>query len=251
MAIFKQNLSQFPNAKAACLLVHGLNNKPEVLFDIANFLESLSLPSVIIGLTGHNNDITNLESITKKIWHQDVLDGYKLIKKKCDDVYFIGFSLGASIGLDMISESIHYKKMILLAPAIAPRIPVKFLDYISPVLPSLPLYSMAPKSYIANKYLPLKCYKVLLSIYKSVHKKKFASANIPTLVFADPKDETMSLGDIKKLIENYQLSNWKLILLDSNNVVSKVSFHHLIVDREAMGFENWEVFKKEVSAFLG
>lgn len=250
MAIFKQNLSQFPNAKAACLLVHGLNNKPEVLLDIADFLQRLSLPTVLVGLTGHNNDLTTLESITNRIWYQDLLEGYELIKKKYDNVYFIGFSLGASIGLDIMSESIQFKKMILLAPAIAPRIPVKFLDYISPLLPSLPLYSMAPKNYIANKSLPLKCYKVLLSIFKSIHKKKFASVNVPTLVFADPKDETMSVRDIEKIIEKHQLTNWKLILLNSDNVVSNVGFHHLIIDRQAMGFDNWEVFKKKASTFF-
>lgn len=250
MAIFQNNLSAFPPANAAALLVHGLNNKPEVMLDMAQFLEALSIPSVIISLTGHNQDFGKLDAINKNIWHQDVLEGYALIKKHCSKVFLVGFSLGASIGLDIISERIKFDKMVLLAPAIAPRLPVKFLEYISPILPSLPIYSMAPESYIANKYLPIKSYKVLLSIYKSLHKKNFALVNIPTMVIVDPKDETMSIENIKSLITKYGLSKWKVLSLDSDNVVSKVRFHHLIIDREAMGYKNWEVFTNQVSVFL-
>lgn len=250
MAIFQQNLPTFPGASAAALLVHGLNNKPEVMQDIANLLEELSIPSVIISLTGHHNDFEKLRAIHKNVWRDDVLEGYKFIKKSCNKVFLIGFSLGASIGLDIVSEQIKFDRMVLIAPAIAPRVPVKFLEYISPILPSLPIYSMAPENYIANKYLPLKSYKVLLSIYKSLHKKKFSLVNIPTIVIVDPKDETMSLEDIKSLMINYGLSEWRLLLLNSANAVSKVRFHHLIIDKDAMGFDNWEVFTKQISAFL-
>ena len=250
VAIYRQNLSQFPDAKAACLLVHGLNNKPQVLLDIAQLLESMSLPMVMVSLTGHQNDFEKLNSISKEAWTEDVLEGYDLIKSRFEQIYLIGFSLGGSIGLDIISSSRLFDKMILLAPAIAPRIPVRLLEYISPILPSLPLYSLAPENYIANKYLPLKAYEVLLDIFKSVHKKQFAHANVPTLLIADPKDETMSLSDIRKLMVRFKLSNWKVLLLNSDNVVSKVRFHHLIIDREAMGLENWDEFKRMITAHL-
>ncbi len=250
MAIYRQNLSKFPNAGAACLLVHGLNNRPQVLLDIANLLETISLPMVMVSLTGHQNDFEKLNAITKESWSEDVMEGYQLIKKSFDKIYLIGFSLGGSIGLDIISKRTRFDKMILLAPAIAPRIPVKLLQYISPILPSLPLYSLAPENYIANKYLPLKAYEVLLDIFKSVHKKQFAHANVPTLLIADPKDETMSLSDIRKLMVRFKLSNWKILLLNSDDVVSKVRFHHLIIDREAMGLENWDEFKRMITAHL-
>src|SRR5690606_23906564 len=118
----------------------GLNNKPEVMRDIEQFLDSLKIPSVIISLTGHNHDSEKLDSIDNTIWRKDVLEGYNLIKSY-QNIFLIGFSLGASLGLDIVSESIKFDKMILLAPAIAPRLPVKFLEYISPIIPSLPIYS--------------------------------------------------------------------------------------------------------------
>lgn len=250
MAIFQNNLSKFPDVKAAALLVHGLNNRPEVMHDIAQLLEALLIPSVIISLTGHHQDFEKLENINKNIWRQDVLEGYDLIRKSYKQVFFVGFSLGGSVGLDVVSERVKFDKMILLSPAIAPRLPVKFLEYISPILPSLPIYSMAPENYIANKYLPLKSYKVLLSIYKSLHKKKFSLVNVNTMLVIDPKDETMSVENIKSLITKYGLSKWKLLLLDSDDVVSKVRFHHLIIDKEAMGSKNWNDFREKVSAFL-
>lgn len=250
MAIFHQSLQKFPSSSAACLLVHGMNNRPEVLNDITDFLESLALPVVSVCLTGHHHDFNKLNTISKKIWEQDVLEAYQLIRKRNKKIYLLAYSLGAAISLDILSEEIRFDKMVLLAPAIAPRIHVKLLQYIAPLFPTLPLFSIAPKGYNVNPYLPLRAYQVLIQLFHSLRKKKLAYANIPCLLVMDPKDETMSLSTLKKMIKDYHLNCWDILSLDSKNVVGQVKFHHLIIDKNAMGASNWGIFTNSVKTFL-
>lgn len=250
MAIFYQNLQKFPSAKATCVLVHGLNNKPEVLTDIVHFLESLYIPVVMVSLTGHQQDFEKLKTIKKENWKEDVLQAYALSHKKGAKTFLIAYSLGAAIGLDILTEKIRFDKMILLAPAIAPRQPVKLLEFFAPLLPLFPLYSIVPSMYRANAYLPLKAYDVLFQLYRSLKQKKFAHTNVPTLVVIDPNDETMSVEEIKKTIAVYHLDHWRLLLLDSNHTGKQTKFHHLIIDKQAMGDKNWTVFTQHVKSFL-
>lgn len=249
MAIFYQSLQKFPSSKGVCILVHGLNNKPEVLTDIVNFVESLSIAVVVVSLTGHQDDFEKLKTIEKETWKEDVRQAYALSYRKGVKTFLVAYSLGAIIGLDILSEEIKFDKMILLAPAIAPRKPVKLLEYLAPIMPLFPLYSIVPSIYRANAYLPLKAYDALFQLFRSLKRKKFAHANVPTMVVIDPDDETMSLEEIKKTITDYSLNRWKLLLLDSDHV-DKAKFHHLIIDRKAMGNKNWEVFVQQVEGFL-
>lgn len=250
MAIFYQSLQKFPSSKITSILVHGLNNKPEVLTDIAQWLESLSIPVVIVSLTGHQQDFEKLKNIKKETWQEDVLEAYTLSYKKGTKIFLIAYSLGATISLDILSEKVKFDKMILLAPAIAPRKPIQLLEYFAPILPLFPLFSIVPSMYRANSYLPLRAYDVLFQLYRSLKQKKFVHTNVPTLVIIDPNDETMSLQEIKKTITVYHLNYWKLLILDSRHSQESVMFHHLIIDKKAMGSKNWEVFTRHVAQFM-
>lgn len=250
MATYSQNIRKFPASKAVCLLVHGLNNTPEVLKDLSDLLESFSIPVISIGLTGHVKDADKLKTITRPAWENDVLSAYQEAKEKYEKIYFVGYSLGAAIGLDILSEEVKFDKMVLLAPAIAPRALVKLLKYVAPLWPSLPLFSLTPPSYRSNPYLPLKTYAVLFEIYQSLKKKKFAHANLPALVVMDPKDETMDLNKIKLTKYKCGLNRWEIFILNSEEAKKNIPFHHLIVDKKGMGMQNWEAFTSRLQDFL-
>lgn len=250
MAIFYQSLQKFPSAQTVCIIVHGLNNKPDALTDIAELFEAFRIPVITVGLTGHNEDFERLKSINEITWHNDVLQAYKLSARKNAKILLVAYSLGATISLDILSNNIKFDKMVLLAPAIAPRKPVQLLGSVAGKFPAFPLYSIVPEKYRANPYLPLKAYDVLFQLYKSLKKKRFSHANVPTLVVIDPKDETMSLEGIKLTIEKCHLNQWSILALDSDHVNTHTRFHHMILDRETMGDKNWQLFVQHVKDFL-
>ena len=219
--------------------------------DVASLFESLQIPVVTVGLTGHNQDADRLKDISEDTWRNDVLEAYHMsVNNKDVKFCLVGYSLGAAVGLDILSAQIKFNKMVLLAPAIAPRTPVQFLGRVAGKFPSFPLYSAVPERYRANSFLPLKAYDALHHIYSSVKKKRFAHANVPTLVFMDPKDETMSLEVLTRTIEDCELKQWEILELDSDHIHEHARFHHMIMDKNTMGPHNWELFVHHVKDFL-
>lgn len=239
--------------KAVTVLVHGLNNKPSSLSDLASFLTQHGSGVVLVSLTGHSNDKKNLLKITKSTWLEDLNEAFLLAKKKNQPdhpIYFIGFSIGALINLNLLNSRISYDKMVLLAPAIAPKWQVYLAIPFYKLSDRIPVVSIAPAQYMVYSYLPVRVYRIMLELIDSLKEHKYRHANIPTLVAVDPKDETMSFKKLKELIIKFKLTRWQVFTLDSKEVTKEIKFHHLIIDKQSMGERNWQNLTQKIKDFF-
>jgi alpha-beta hydrolase superfamily lysophospholipase len=105
--------------KAVTIAVPGLNMKPAPFLDIVNFLTQKGSDVILVHLTGHRNALQNLSEITRQTWLSDLLEAHQhaenLIKNNPTPLYFLGFSLGALVNLDVMSHYpgiVHYDKMV-------------------------------------------------------------------------------------------------------------------------------------------
>ena len=234
-------------SKAITVVVHGLNNKPSIMKSICKMLSEHGSDVILIKLTGHRNDPQNLANITRQIWLTDLLESHNYAKSLIESsekkpLYFIGYSIGALINLDLISSNpklVHYDKMILFAPANATKWSTNLLKLSFSLGNEQKIPSFSPKDYRANDGIPIKAYIVLFEMKKSIENINYKHLNIPTIIIIDPKDETISLRGLKKLKDKYDLYNWKIHILDSQFVGKTYKYHHLIVDEISMGTENW------------
>ena len=85
---------------------------------------------------------------------------------------------------------------------------------------------------------------------KSIENQNYLNFNIPTLVFIDENDELISLGNLKKIINKYQLTHWDVCTLDSHYMGKNTGYHHLIIDENTMGTENWHGFQSWIEEFF-
>ncbi len=250
--------SKIEPSKAVTILVHGLNMKPTALLNIANVLTQNGSDVVLIRLTGHKNDPQNLAAITRQNWLSDLLEAYfyskDLIKKDNPrPIYFIGFSLGALAHLDVLThypEIAHCDKMVLLAPANAPKWSTHLIKCFFIMNNKSGIPSLAPKKYRYQNKTPVQAYKVLFEMKKSIENEKYRHLNIPTMAVMDAKDETISLRYLKKIIKTYQLTNWQIYTLNSQYVGKHSRHHHLIIDEHSMGSENWNRFIQRIKTFF-
>lgn len=234
-------------SKAITVVVHGLNNKPSIMKSIGKLLSEHGSDVILVKLTGHRNDPQNFAAITRQIWLSELLKSHNyakslIEKSKKKPLYFIGYSLGALINLDLMSsypKLVQYDKMILFAPANATKWSTNLLKLSFFLDDRLKIPSFAPKDYRANDGTPIKAYRVLFEMKESIRNLNYRQLNIPTIIIIDPKDETISLKELKKLKDNYDLDNWKIHILDSQFVGKKYKYHHLIVDEISMGTKNW------------
>lgn len=242
---------------AVTVVSHGLNNKPTVMLPLVEYLNDSGSDVYLLKLFGHREDSSNLKNLNGDIWLGESLNAYhqarEMAEKNEVPLYFLGYSLGALVAQYMVFESNgedRFDRQVLLAPATAlrGRSGLVKATFILPGHWKLPSYT--PEAYRANEGIQINAYKVLFGLEHQLRKGKFSNLNIPTLLIMDKKDELVSFRRINKYIDEYGLTEYRVLSLDPSLEDRATKYHHLIVDEPTMGVENWELVRKKIKEFL-
>jgi hypothetical protein len=242
---------------AVTLVVHGFNNRPAAMLPLIQWLNSQGSDVWLVSLTGHRESATDLANLTSTVWQQEMLDGYEAAKNAAAEqnvpLYFLGYSLGALLGQTMLvlpMKSAPFDKQVLLAPAIAFRRRASLLRFFFFLGWPASLPSFTPAAYRVNRSLPLSAYRVLFGEEAKLQKAEGGKLNFPTLVLLDPKDELISFKRLLQLIGCFGLTKYRVVRLNDQLKGRKERYHHLILDEQTMGKENWALAMAEIRAFL-
>lgn len=262
--------SLLPHKTAVTLVAHGLNQKPEAMLSLVEFLSRQGSDVYLVRLAGHQKDGIPIREVTSSsVWQREMLDGYTRAERTSTEssvpLYFLGYSLGALLAQSMIALSMEhapsikhtssiiqtpFSKQILIAPAFAIR-PRSYLVKLFFLLgKQRNLLSFSPVEYRVNDALPLFIYDILFNEEKQVIRSGFSNSNIPTLVFMDPGDELISFKKIQKQISSFSLTNYRIHTLNHNANERKYKFRHLIIDEPTMGKSNWEMVTNQIKSFF-
>lgn len=110
-----------------CLLIHGYTGGPYEIEPLAQYMKEhtdwiVEVPT----LRGHGEQL-DLKDVSYEIWLEDALRAYEKLRKQCETIYVIGFSMGGMIAAYIAA---HYQvaKLVLLAPA-RRYISLKYITY--------------------------------------------------------------------------------------------------------------------------
>lgn len=254
------DVAYFPTSlpkKAVTLVVHGLNVKPTAMLGLIEWFNQQGSDAYLISLMGHTEKGGKIGDVTAEQWEKNMLDGYdvanKASRESSSPLYFIGYSVGALLGQDMIQlaeRKIHFEKQILIAPSTAIRSRSHVLKLLFFLSQKKTLPSYTPEAYRANERLPLKVYKIMFKKEKALYSSRFTKVNIPTLILIDPKDELISYRKLKRLKKKFSLTNHEIVTLDSDLKARGGEYHHLIINEATMGVQNWKMVTARLKDFL-
>jgi pimeloyl-ACP methyl ester carboxylesterase len=234
--------------KAVVILAHGLNLRPQKMDGWSKILSSHGAQIIRFALYGHTGDLAHMQSVTPDVWRAQFDEVVNIAKIRAEEdgvpIYFIGFSLGALVGLEWLSrqppDGDGFKKMVLIAPALSvpwySRFAIKMLSAFGT---GFMLPSRSPEDYRANKGTSVAAYQALFQLKEALEQNNYQNANVDTLVIIDRDDELVDSGDIRSTITQHQLSNWTLEMVDNRFAYTTYGFRHLLVDENAMGKELW------------
>ncbi|HXW60630.1 MAG TPA: alpha/beta hydrolase, partial [Myxococcota bacterium] len=185
-----------------------------------------------------------MRDVSAEIWRkqfdQAAKEANRLAKKDGLPLYFMGFSLGALVGLEWLAQSDNdgpkIERMVLVAPALAtPWYSKTVLLMFTIFGKGFSLPSRSPKEYRANNGSSLAAYKALFDLINSLKSHNYKNANIPSLVVMDKHDELVPYKAIKQIISERHLGQWKLDIVDNKVAEQNYGFRHLLVDRQSVG----------------
>lgn len=244
--------------RAVALVVHGLNNHPEVMLPIVKFLNEQGVGVLNVGLTGYVGNFDDLKKVTAAEWLQDVFTANCVLQTKAKNLpqFFVGFSLGALIGDTLLnsnlSEKFEFAKAVFFSPALRVHDRSQWIQMFSFLGRGFSMISFAPKAYAASWKTPNAAYQALFDLIDLFNQNLVTNSqavNIATLAFVDPDDELVSSEYLEEMVGTFSLDRWQMNEVHKDNT-AKTWFHHVTIDEHAMGKQTWQQMTKKITDFL-
>lgn len=208
-------------------------------------LNRMGYAALLVTLAGHGCDHAQKYACSAEAWIENLRDAWQAARQRFPDkkLYNLSFSLGALATTALLDADpkISFEKMIYLAPAIKPHVPLMLarpLLWLGGYRIGTP--SIMPRDYRAWSWTPLRFYTELMRLVESAaHLQRCEKLNsIPTLILMSPADRLVSWRALKKWLDRHNLSNWSIQTINPQPEID-LTLAHLITDPKAVGAQEW------------
>lgn len=111
-----------PKISKGCLVIHGLTGKPANMNSVAEALKTQGYLVKAPVLAGHGGDFKTLCASTWPEWYASLREAYEALAKEAEEIYFVGLSMGALLGLKLAADlGNSLKAAAILAPPFVVR----------------------------------------------------------------------------------------------------------------------------------
>jgi pimeloyl-ACP methyl ester carboxylesterase len=238
--------------KGVALVLPGLNLKPDRMDELVRVLTDNGVLVLRGSLTGHSGGRAILDTVSAETWISDCLALYESAfeesKRHGVPIFFVGHSLGCLAVLDTMErcERVRFDRLVLFAPAVTPR---PFTRAARLLEKKFIVPSKTPEEYRVHDGIPASAYHALLKLARHLHASGYRRVDVPALVFIDKRDELIGYRSLLRLTKT-RLTRWRVVAVDNEKSGLPRSFHHLIVDEDSVGVEQWRYIREEVAGFI-
>lgn len=239
-------------AKAVVVLTHGLNLRPARMNDLARALARDGFEVFRPAFCGHNGDTERFLSVSAEEWAQDARRIHAEAMARALELG-VPLHLGAysfsALVFQVLSPELPFARRIFFAPALRTHFWYPAAMGVARLLPNLRFTSRIFPDYRANSTTGTRALIALHEFMRRWRRGEGAGESSPTLIWIDPRDELVSGRKLRKLAA--QKPGWELRELSNRGSRMRVKYHHLIINEEALGTEEWERLVRETREFLG
>ena len=209
--------------KNGVLLVHGLYDTPYILNDIGKHFSQKKYLVRGILLPGHGTHPNDLLKVSHQDWLDTVEYGIKSMSQEVENLYVVGYSMGAALSIMASKVARNIRGFILIAPALKP------MHQNAHFLPMHKLFSwICEKTKWYQSHKTDNFIKYFKHPYHAANEavtvmKKFqrTSTSLPLLVIASADDETVNSSEIIQYFEALPNPANRCIYYSNNGFVSK------------------------------
>jgi len=238
---------------AAVLLVHGFGGAPAEMRPVAEALNRRGFACRAILLPGHGVRPSDMDGVTWRDWRAATRAACIELKKKYGRLFYVGLSVGATIGLDLASE-IEFDGLVLAAPylrvrgrwyyLVEPEWAALHLSHAFKYLQRLPWTALedrqARKRHVSFRHLPTSAMRSVVR-YARVMRERLLSGDLadtasPILIFQPLEDGAVDPIGSQWVYDNIAGPDKKLVQLPRSGHVCTEDYDRDIVLAETLEF---------------
>ena len=242
-------------ARGTIVIAHGLNQRPSSMDFLASFFRSRGHHTLRLTLAGH--DTPTGEPFAATTWSTEIRKAFQIMRDRYPSLptLYLGYSMSGLAAIQALDSDASFSpsRMILIAPALSLRTIVesaRFLRWFPAT--TFSVRNLAPQAYRRYPRTPLFWYQNVAEMYDETRslKNPDRARSIPTLVFANPRDELVSLEGLQSWIADNQLSDsWKVRVIRPQTADPRLA-EHLLIDNRALGADAWGTMEQEILTFI-
>lgn len=232
--------------KGVLVVSHGLNLLSAKMDEMAAEFAAHGYEVLIPAFRGHCGENNNYLNVTPDQWLADARDIYAQAASKAQakklPIHLVAYSFSTLI-FDSLAQELPFQKRIFFAPPMATHYWFRPLLFLAKLFPDFSLMSRNLPEYRANERSNFRSL-LALNYFKDKWENSPKLAT-PALAWIDPEDELVSASGLAKM------KFLKLLFLSNRETTLKKTYHHLIIDKAALGEQEWERVMKTSMSFLG
>lgn len=217
--------------KTGVLMLHGFTGSPASIKPWALALHERGLSISVPRLPGHGTHWSDLNKVSWQDWYETIEKEFLELKKKCDQVFVAGFSVGGALALRLsqIRGSEIAGAILLNASIYDERARFRFVGALSTFLPSIAGGDgdVAKPGNPKHGYdrIPLKGLNQVRKLWEVVERDLFL-VDLPLMVAYSLNDHVVHPVCSETIIDNVYSA-------DIREVVFEKSFHNVALDHDA------------------
>ena len=222
------------------LLVHGFTGSPQGLRLMGEHLNAAGATVVAPRLPGHGTSWQDLATKTHEEWSGTVEEAFDDLATRCDEVFVMGLSFGASLCIDLAARRRgRVAGLVLMASYVITKDPRRFfapaIRFVLQSLPGVANDIADPQMReIAYDRVPTKAAYSMLQFTRRA-RRALPSVTCPTLIIHSRQDHTAHPDNAKVIYDELGTNQKELVSLER-------SYHVITVD-----LERDEVYEKALS----
>ncbi len=107
----------YKGSKTGILLVHGFTGTPAEMRYLGDYLRDKGFTVKAVLLKGHGTSPEDMRRTTQRDWIASAVEGYKELKRECDEVFSVGLSMGGLLSL-YLARSYDVRGIVCLSTPI-------------------------------------------------------------------------------------------------------------------------------------
>lgn len=241
--------------KAVGLVLHGLNLRPSRMDSIAEFLKNEGYDVLRLKLRGHGDSLEDFKQVTREGWLKEMSAGVASVQARARELkvptFVAAYSIGALVYFDLKAwdPAMNLGTQILFAPALTPRSRNKLIFPFKIFGKKFCLPSLSPVAYRANSCTPISAYTALFEAAGFLSETGLEKLNEASIVFIDPRDELVSFTNVVAASKG-PLAKWKIFEVGIGSTTLPTAYHHLIIDKAAVGETTWAKIEEKMRSHL-
>lgn len=208
----------FQGNETGCLLVHGFTGSPPEMWGMGAYLAQRGLTVLGVRLAGHG---TTPEEMARTGWHDwlaSAEDGLRQLRKQCQRVFVVGFSMGGLLGLHLAVQH-HMTGLVVIASPThleggwqLPLVPVaKYL--VRWYVPGDKMDRSDPAALDrmwSYDRVPTACIHELMRLMRQV-RKELPRVTTPILVMQGERDQVVPLDSAQEIFDRVGSADKELV----------------------------------------